>query len=75
MGIAFAICRTAKIKSLSALKAHAGHTARTRETLNTTTALSPCNDVLVGSGDPAQYALARLSIFPKANLKPTTITY
>lgn len=64
MGIAFAICRTAKIKSLSALKAHAGHAARTRETLNATTALTPCNDVLVGSDDPAHDALARLSILP-----------
>lgn len=65
MGITFAICRTAKIKSLSALKAHAGHAARTRKTLNATTALSPCNEVLVGSGDPVQDALARLSTLPE----------
>ena len=61
MGIAFAICRTAKIKSLSALKAHAGHAARTCAR----SALTPCNQVLVGSGDPAQDSLPRLSILPK----------
>ena len=71
MGIAFAICRTAKIKSLSALEAHSGHAARTRETLNATPALIPSNQVLVGTGNPAQDALARLSVLPKATLEHT----
>ena len=71
MGIAFAICRTAKIRSLSALEAHSGHAARTRETLNATPALIPSNQVLVGTGNPAQDALARLSVLPKATLEHT----
>ena len=61
MGIAFAICRAVKIKSLSALKSHAGHAARTHETLNANTTLTPLNQVLVGSGDPAADAEARMA--------------
>jgi len=65
MGQPYAICRTAKIKTLSGLKAHAGHAARTRETLNADSFLSQFNPVLIGSGDPVADAESRLAILPK----------
>ena len=46
MGTLYAICRVKKIKSLTALKAHAGHVARTRETPNAAKALTPLNRVV-----------------------------